>query len=267
MTEYIQSVSIRGDESDNPSTTIEKLDAECQQEALGEDQQTTKQHKSHYPCLYSGSGIISDPFIVEFLPSSLHNPINFTPFKKWLIVAITTFSVLAITLTSSAYSGCAEEIIAEFHTSSELFSLGISLFVLGFAIGPALWAPLSELYGQRILFITTHAFVVAFVGASAGLKNMASFLVFRFLAGTFGASPLTNTGGVIADLFSPSQRGLAMSIFATATFMGPVLGPALGGFITITVGWRWVQGVCCIFLGLCGSLVWFFRLRRMDWFC
>jgi MFS family permease len=79
---------------------------------------------------------------------------------------------------------------------------------------------------------------------------MASLLVFRFLAGTFGASPLTNTGGVIADLFSGQERGLAMSIFAAAPFMGPILGPTLGGFITTTIGWRWVQGVCSIFIGV-----------------
>jgi MFS family permease len=249
MTEYIQSLSIAGDESDNPSTMVEKLDPECDQEASGDDQSTIQQLKAHNPHFYKGSGTISDPFIVEFL-SSPDNPMNFTAFKKWIIVAITTLSVFAITLNSSAYSGSAEEIIAEFHTGSEIFSLGISLFILSFAIGPALWAPLSELYGRRILFITTHAFVVAFVGASAGCKNMASFLLFRFLAGTFGSSPLTNTGGVIADLFSSSQRGLALSIFAAAPFMGPVLGPALGGFITITVGWRWVQGVCCIFIGV-----------------
>jgi MFS family permease len=40
---------------------------------------------------------------------------------------------------------------------------------------------------------------------------MASLLVFRFLAGMFGASPLTNSGGVLADLFSPASRGIAMS--------------------------------------------------------
>ncbi|PVH68019.1 hypothetical protein DL98DRAFT_391615, partial [Cadophora sp. DSE1049] len=89
----------------------------------------------------------------------------------------------------------------EFNTSSELFALGISLFVLGFAVGPALWAPLSGLYGRNILFITTHGFIVALVAASAGCQSMASLLVFRFLAGTFGASPLTNCGGLIAGLF------------------------------------------------------------------
>lgn len=210
----------------------------------------------HYS--YNGSGTVGDPFIVEFGQGDDRNPMNFSTARKWLITSIVTVSVLAVTLTSSAYTGSAHEIIAEFHCSSEIFALGISLYVLGFAVGPALWAPLSELYGRRIPFVVTHAFVVAFVAGTAGCKSMPSLLVFRFLAGMFGASPLTNSGGVLADLFGPAERGIAMAFFAAAPFMGPVLGPTFGGFVSITVGWRWVQGVCCIFLGvvwIVGSVV------------
>ncbi|KAF2229192.1 MFS general substrate transporter [Viridothelium virens] len=199
---------------------------------------------------YNGSGTISDPYIVEFLHQDPRNPLNFPSWRKWLITSIVTLSVFAATLTSSAYSESGEQIISEFHASSELFASGIALFVLGFAVGPALWAPLSELYGRQILYIVTLGPMVAFIGAAAGCKNIASLLVFRFLGGMFGASPLTNAGGVIADLFHPSKLGLASSIFATAPFMGPVLGPVMGGFVTITVGWRWVQGICCIFIGI-----------------
>lgn len=130
-----------------------------------------------------------------------------------------TLSVLAITLTSSAYSGSTRVFLTEFNTSRELVYLGVSLFVLGFALGPACWAPLSELYGRRVLFITTHAIVVAFVAASAGANSIGSLLVFRFLAGTFGASPMTNSGAVLADLFPQSERGIPMSIFSAAPFM------------------------------------------------
>jgi hypothetical protein len=190
------------------------------------------------------------PRIVEFTPGDPANPMNFPAAKKWFITSIVTTSIFAITLTSSAYSSSAAQVIIEFDANAELFALGISLFVLGFAVGPALWAPLSELYGRRLLFVVTHAFVVAFVAASAGCTSMSSLLVFRFLAGMFGASPMTNSGGVIADLFPPPQRGLAMTIFAVAPFMGPVLGPVIGGFITVTTGWRWVQGVCSIFIAM-----------------
>jgi multidrug resistance protein len=203
---------------------------------------------------YTGMGIPMSPFVVDFRANDPQNPMNFSSARKWLITSIVTLSVFAITLTSSAYSGSSEGIILEFNCSTEVYALGISLFVLGFAVGPALWAPLSELYGRRILFITTHGFVVAFVAASARTDSIACLLIFRFLAGMFGASPLTNSGGVIADLFPPAQRGLGMTIFSAAPFMGPVLGPVIGGYVTESVGWRWVQGVCAIFIGIVWAL-------------
>ncbi|KAL2157773.1 hypothetical protein VTH06DRAFT_5041 [Thermothelomyces fergusii] len=199
----------------------------------------------------------SDDRIVEFAPGDPANPFNYSRGRKWFLTSIVTCSILSITLTSSAYSSTSAQVMAEFGASPEVAALGVSLFVLGFAVGPALWAPLSELYGRRILYIITHGVVVAFVAASAGCRSMASLLVFRFLAGTFGASTMTNSGGVVADLFPPSERGLAMTIFSGAPFLGPVLGPVIGGFVTMTVGWRWVHAVCCVFVAvawIAGSL-------------
>ncbi len=115
-------------------------------------------------------------------------------------------------------------------------------------------APRSELYGKQKLWIVTHIAMVAFLGGSAGSQNIATLLILRFFAGTFGASPLVNSGGTIADLFPPVQRGLALTVYCVAPFLGPVLGPVMGGFISENVGWRWVQGVCTIFIGVVGIL-------------
>lgn len=79
--------------------------------------------------------------------------------------------------------------------------------------------------------------------------NIQTLIILRFFAGAFGSSPLTNAGGVIADMFPASQRGLAMSVFAAAPFMGPTLGPIVGGFLGETEGWRWVEGLMAIFTG------------------
>lgn len=206
---------------------------------------------------YNGSGTITDPYVVEFLQGDPHNPMNFTSVKKWFNMAILTLSVFAVTLTSAAYSGSADELLADFHPSAERFALGISLYVLGFGVGPPLWAPLSELFGRRILFVTTQGCTAAFVAASAGANSMSALLVLRFLSGTFGAAPLTNAGGVIADMFTPTERGLAMVFFSCAPFFGPVLGPVMGGYVSMNIGWRWLQGICAIFIGvvwICGSV-------------
>jgi MFS family permease len=93
-----------------------------------------------------------------------------------------------------------------------------SLFVLGFAIGPLLWAPLSELYGRQILFFVTYAALTAFNAGAAGSQNIETLLILRFFAGSFGSSPLTNAGGVIADMFPARERGLALTLFAAAPF-------------------------------------------------
>lgn len=95
----------------------------------------------------------------------------------------------------------------------------------------------------------TYGLLTAFNAGAAGSNNIATLIVLRFFAGAFGSSPLTNAGGVIADMFPARERGLAMSIFAAAPFMGPVLGPIVGGFVGETVGWRWVEGVMAIFTG------------------
>ena len=190
------------------------------------------------PLPYSGHGTAADPYVVEFLPKDPHNPLNFSPSRKWLFTFIVTMPVFAVSFTSSAYSSSAAPVAQEFHVENETFDAGVALFVFGFAVGPAMWAPLSELYGRRIVFIVSLGVMTAFIGATAGCKNMASMLVFRFVTAVFGAAPLTNAGGSIADLFPIFQRGFAMSVFATAPFMGPTLGPVMGGFVTITVGWR-----------------------------
>lgn len=55
-------------------------------------------------------------------------------------------------------------------------------------------------------------------GVAAASPNLASLLVFRFLAGAFGSSPLTNAGGTIADVFKAKERGLAMAVFAAGSY-------------------------------------------------
>jgi multidrug resistance protein len=183
---------------------------------------------------------------------------TFPQWKKWFITLSVAFATLAVAFVSTAYTGSIVQIIEEFHCSQEVATLGVSLFVLGFAIGPLLWAPLSELYGRQLLFIGTYTVLTAFNAGAAGAQNIGSLIVMRFFAGTFGASPLTNAGGVIADMFPANQRGLGMAIFAAAPFLGPVIGPIVGGFVGETIGWRWCEGIMAIFTGsllIFGTLV------------
>ncbi|KAF9630968.1 Major facilitator superfamily [Lasiodiplodia theobromae] len=118
--------------------------------------------------------------------------------------------------------------MAEFEVSQEIATLGLSLFVLGWAVGPLIWAPMSELYGRQYVYFVTLRVLAFFNAGTAGAQNVETVLVLRFLGGCFGASPFTNAAGVIADMFAARERGLAMSLFSAAPFMGPAGLPFIG---------------------------------------
>ena len=173
---------------------------------------------------YEGQGTVESPYLVEFLREDPWNPMTFSRSFKWLVTVLQAVATLAVTFASSAYTGGFVEIMEAFGVVEELAILGVSMFVVGFAVGPLLWAPLSEMFGRQRLFIVTYSLLTIFNAAACGSPNIGALIVFRFLAGSVGSSPLTNAGGVIADLFSANERGIATSIFAMAPFLGPALG-------------------------------------------
>jgi MFS family permease len=109
-------------------------------------------------------------------------------------------------------------------TNSVELSLTLSIFVLGYAIGPLLMAPLSEMYG-RVYVLQLSNLIYFFFNLGCGLaQSKTQMIIFRFLSGLGGSAPVALGGGVIADLFPPEERGKAISIYALA----PLLGPAVG---------------------------------------
>lgn len=202
--------------------------------------------------VYPGSGTEEDPFTVTWIPNDCRDPQLFSFPRKLCITLVAASSTLIVSLASSAYSGSLDEIRAEFNVSTQLATLGLSLYVLGFAIGPLFWAPLSEVCGRQISFLISLSVMAAFLAGSAAARNIWSLCILRFFAGSFGSAPLSNAGGTIADMFTARQRGLALSLYAAAPFLGPSIGPIIGGFLGMKAGWRWVEG----FLAATSGFVW-----------
>ncbi|VDC05332.1 unnamed protein product [Peniophora sp. CBMAI 1063] len=195
------------------------------------------------PPRYSGRGTVRDPYIVVWDMHDAENPYEWRTLRKAVITAVLAFGTWSVSFASSAYTGGIEPMRDALGASETVALLGVSLYVLGFGTGPLVWASMSEAFGRRRVFLAT-AFVHVFmhIGGALG-KNMTAVLVTRFLAGAFGASPLTNAGGSIADMFTPKERGVASTIYSTAPYLGPVIGPIVGGYISETnvgaiPGWR-----------------------------
>jgi MFS transporter, DHA1 family, multidrug resistance protein len=192
-------------------------------------------------------------------PEDPRNPMNWPQGRKWLYTVVLGSMTFCITFASSVFSTATVVTAEIFNVSIEVMTLGTSLFVLGFALGPIIWGPMSELFGRKKpLFIGFFIFAI-FQIATAVAQNLYTIMLTRFFGGLFGSAPLAIVGGTLADFFPPVNRGVAAVIFAGATFVGPIAGPIVGGFITQSyLGWRWTAYITAImgfFFGTIGFLI------------
>lgn len=175
-----------------------------------------------------------------------YRPLNWPMEKKVITTLLYALTTMGATLGSSIYSPGAESVREEFEATDIVSRLGTSLMLFGFALGPLLWAPLSELFGRKPTVLFPYAIAAIFTFACGASDKIETILILRFFLGFFASAPITNTGGVLGDLFSPEQRGVAMVGYAVATLGGVPLGPIIGGALVQTQGaqgWRWTQYV------------------------
>lgn len=180
-----------------------------------------------------------------------------------------TFEICLLTTSvyigSSIYSAGEENVVETFGVSEVAATLGLTLFVAGYGIGPMIWSPMSEIpfIGRNPIYLATLAVFVAFQAPTALASNFGMLLAFRFLTGFFGSPVLATGGATIADIWRPSKRAYAMSIWGISAICGPTLGPLVGGFAAqygfveggFTAKWTWpiwelmwLSGFCLVFL-------------------
>lgn len=120
------------------------------------------------------------------------------------------------------------------------------LYLVGLGVGCLFAGPFSETFGRNIVYIVTMGMYLIFLMAAGLAPNIQSHLVFRFLAGFFGSTPLSCSGGTVADLWNPLQKTFAFPIYGIPGFAGPVVGELIGSFIPTTLGWRWLEWIMLI---------------------
>lgn len=190
-------------------------------------------------------------------PSDPIHPHNWKLSKKILICYVVGMLALSASVGSAIFAEATPEVMEIFGIGSTTATLGTSLYVFGFASGPIIWGPLSELYGRQVVLIPSCFGFICFSFAVATAKDIQTIMLCRFFAGFIGASPLVVAPAALADLFGAATRGQAMALFAMVLFGGPMLAPIFGGFIVKNpgLGWRW-----CLYISAFIGIVTFISL-------
>ncbi|KAE8146565.1 major facilitator superfamily domain-containing protein [Aspergillus avenaceus] len=193
-------------------------------------------------------------------PDDPMDPMNMPEWRKWACASILGAMTFAATFSSAVFSAAAPSTAKELHVTPETMSWATSLYVFGFATGPVLMGPASELYGRKMpFFIGYVGFILSQIPVGLA-QDIRTILLFRFLGGVASAGSPAIVGGYMADFLPPVERGVAVAIFAATTLIGPSVGSIVGAvLVESSWGWRWTAWLSLI-LGLVFSIMGYFIL-------
>ncbi|KAF5661102.1 major facilitator superfamily transporter [Fusarium heterosporum] len=177
-------------------------------------------------------------------------PLNFSSARRWTCTIIVVMMTATIAFCSSIHTAAIAAIAQDLECSDTVATLGVTTFLLGFGTGPLIFAPLSEIYGRNPVYRSVLLLFVLFNIGCALSPNIGALLVFRFLCGFFGSPTVTNSGGSLTDLWPLSHRSVPLALFTAASFLGPVIAPIVGGFLTEHASWRWDFWLVSILSGI-----------------
>lgn len=183
---------------------------------------------------------------------------RFSRHKKHIIVAVLSVCGFLAPVSSTAVLSAIPEVASTYSTSGSIINLSNAFYLIGMGLSPCFWGPLSILYGRRLICVITAALFTLMSVGTALAPNLAAFFIFRILTAFQGTSFLIVGTSCIGDIFTPTERGTALSWFLVGTLVGPCLAPLLGGAIVTYVSWRYIFWVQTGLGGLATVLVIFF---------
>ncbi|ROT35046.1 polyamine transporter 3 [Sodiomyces alkalinus F11] len=195
--------------------------------------------------------------LVTFQPRDPENPRNWSSWYRWYCTMVVAVTCFVVAFCSSVITPGISELAEEFAISNVAALLSVTVFVVGFGVGPMAFAPLSEIYGRRIIYGSTLLLAVIFIIPCALAKNLGTLIVCRAIDGIAFSAPMTLVGGTLADLWKNEERGVPMAAFSAAPFLGPAIGPLVGGYLVEAKGWRWTYWLQLILAGAVWILITF----------
>jgi len=147
--------------------------------------------------------------------------------------------MLLASLDQTIVSTAMPRVIAELQ-GFDRYTWVSTAYLLTSTVTVPIYGKLSDLFGRKPIFL--FGVVVFLIGSalSGASQNMNQLIAFRALQG-FGAGALMPIAiAIVADLFTPRERGKWQGLTGAVWGFSAIIGPTLGGWITQNASWRWV---------------------------
>jgi EmrB/QacA subfamily drug resistance transporter len=120
-----------------------------------------------------------------------------------------------------------------------LYSWVFSIYLLFTTITVPIYGKAADLYGRKPTFMVGTGIFLLGSALCAGAQSMEQLIVFRAIQGIGGGCVMPIAITIIGDMYSMEERARMTAVFSAIWGVASLLGPAVGGFLTDYVSWRW----------------------------
>lgn len=169
-----------------------------------------------------------------------NDPMNWSKRRRNGILIIIAVNAFLTTYIAAAHLTSFFEMAAVYERTVVQISYSIGYTILGTAVGPVFWAPLTNRIGRRPVYIISTFLLLCFTVWCSRAATYDEFCAARFLVGMGGSASQVIAPMTIADMFPKEVRGAKMSLWITFLTAGPFSSPILNGFVSQYLSFRWI---------------------------
>ncbi len=184
--------------------------------------------------------------------------------NKMTVLIVATIASFLTPFMASSVNVALPEISRELAANAIMLSWITTSYLLTSAMLSVPFGRIADIYGMKRIFIL-GILIFTIATFMASLSPFIEFLIFsRVLQGVGSAMILVTGLAIISTVFPPREMGKAIGISVSAIFIGLVLGPVLGGFLTQYFGWRSIFYLTAPF-GVLATLLVIIKLKGREW--
>lgn len=160
--------------------------------------------------------------------------------NKWLITITVMLPAIMEIIDTSVANVALPHMQGSLNSGTDEITWVLTSYLVSNAVVLPMTGWLSRLFGRKRFLVSC---IVIFTLASllcGAAPNLAALILFRVLQGAAGGALIPISQTILMESFPPRQQGMAMAIFGVGAMFGPIVGPALGGWITDNLNWRWI---------------------------
>jgi MFS transporter, DHA2 family, multidrug resistance protein len=161
-------------------------------------------------------------------------------YNPWAIAMTVTLATFMEVLDTSIANVALPHIAGSLSASVDESTWVLTSYLVSNAIVLPMTAWLSTRVGRKRFYMSCVALFTVSSFLCGIAPSLGMLIFFRVLQGAGGGGLQPSEQSILADTFSPAQRGMAFAIYGMAVVLAPAIGPTLGGWITDNYEWRWI---------------------------